>query len=135
MIPQHFIRSPSLREKLNDRYAGLELATALAFIGSQADNLKFGEENQKTLEELKKEAASLKKLANDEIKKLEEEGKTSMTTELVKLEQDITTLEKHLDSLQSNTEPGKVAIHVAETVLRGLKSKLDAEIKKLESTL
>lgn len=27
MIQQHFIRSPSLREKLNDRYAGVELAT------------------------------------------------------------------------------------------------------------
>lgn len=27
MIPQHFIRSPSLRQKLNDRYAGVELAT------------------------------------------------------------------------------------------------------------
>lgn len=27
MIAQHFIRSPSLKEKLNDRYAGLELVT------------------------------------------------------------------------------------------------------------
>ncbi|KAF7490275.1 hypothetical protein SSS_10353 [Sarcoptes scabiei] len=29
MIQQHFIRSPSLREKLNDRYAGLELISGL----------------------------------------------------------------------------------------------------------
>jgi hypothetical protein len=27
MIAQHFIRSPSLRQKLQDRYAGLELVS------------------------------------------------------------------------------------------------------------
>ncbi|KAH9416376.1 hypothetical protein DERP_000881 [Dermatophagoides pteronyssinus] len=29
MIQQHFIRSPSLREKLNDRFAGLELISGM----------------------------------------------------------------------------------------------------------
>ena len=85
-----------------------------------------------TKEELLKDAAKLRGEAAGAIAKLKAEGKHTLALELETLEKSIIHVEQTIEKAHPTSEIGKVALHAAETVLKGLETKLEAAIKKLE---
>jgi len=106
----------SLETKLKAKIASLEKG------GFFFDDTKkaLGEDAEK----LKKEAASV-------IEQLKKEGKHVLAEEISVIEKEVEALEAKIAKANPTSEVGKIALHAAESILKGLENKLKAEIKKL----
>jgi len=85
-------------------------------------------------DELLLEADKLKKLAEEEIEKLKNEGKAELAKGIEAVEKVVLDLESQLQALNPSTEVGKALLSALEGLLKKAEDKLEEELKKISGS-
>ena len=77
-----------------------------------------------TKEDLLKDATKLRGEAAGVIEKLKSEGKHLLAHEIEIIEKEVEVLEKKVEDFHPQTSIGQIGLHAAETVLKGIETRL-----------